>query len=126
MIGTSSYSGTSIPREKHLEPFDQNFLFRLNQTIDEHMNDSCWDVMVLAKKLGVSRRTLYRKVQHLLGIAPATYVRACRLEKAAVLLRSGKFSTVAEVSNHVGLSQEHLTRLYKKRFGTSPGKDLCR
>lgn len=109
---------------EELSPWDMQLLRRLDRAIEEQMPDGDLGMETLSRKLGLSRRTLYRHSQRLLGMAPATYVRQKRLTKASRLLQDSRLSRVADVARAVGLSHEHLTRLYKARFGVIPSHHL--
>lgn len=63
---------------------------------------------------------LIRLFRHITGIAPHAYLRQLRLENARVLLSQGK--SIADAAFQSGFSdQSHLTRLFKTRYGVTPG-----
>ncbi|MEH6408026.1 MAG: substrate-binding domain-containing protein, partial [Leeuwenhoekiella sp.] len=58
---------------------EQAFLCRINEAIDEHIEDSHFSVENLADILKISRVQLYRKVKALLGISISEYINEKRL-----------------------------------------------
>lgn len=71
--------------------------------------------------LGLSERTLYRRLGELAGLTPAAWLRELRLAQARQLLEAGDFGTVAQVAEAVGFaSVKHFSNLYAERFGRRP------
>ena len=74
----------------------------------------------LARGLGVSRATLFRKFRNELGQSPKAYLDDIRLTQARELLRKGN-SAVKEVAYACGFHCSHyFSRTYRSRFGESP------
>jgi AraC-like DNA-binding protein len=74
----------------------------------------------IAANLGRSREGFTRMVTRELGIAPHAYRVLARLNLARQLLRQG--SPIAVAAAEAGFSdQSHLTRLFRRTFGTTPG-----
>ena len=84
----------------------------------------------LARAAHVSERTLYEGFQREFGLAPLTYVRRFRLERAREALIASApddGATVAEVAASHGFG--HLGRFaasYRERYGESPSETLRR
>jgi signal transduction histidine kinase/DNA-binding response OmpR family regulator len=75
----------------------------------------------LAQLLGLSKRTLYRRLGELAGLSPAAWLREQRLHKARQLLEAGDFGTVVAVAEAVGFaSAKHFGNVYAERFGCRP------
>jgi AraC-like DNA-binding protein len=78
----------------------------------------------LAGQLAMNRKTLYRKVQSLIQLAPADLIRQYRLRKAAELLRAGH--NVAETADLVGFSTpSHFTIVFKEIYQQTPTEFLA-
>ncbi|MGK9286369.1 helix-turn-helix domain-containing protein [Sinorhizobium meliloti] len=78
-------------------------------------------VMIAARQLGVSERTLHRHVRKRTGEAPSFWIELARARRALRALRVGL--PLAEVAFDAGYAdQAHFTRAFGARFGCSPAK----
>lgn len=107
-----------------LDEWDLRFLARIDHVLDEHLQDESLGVDRFAKLAAVSRRTLYRKIRELMGCSPAALLKEKRLERGFLLVEDGEVECLAELSEKLGVSREHLVRIYKSRHGISPGKHI--
>ena len=99
---------------------DEKFLNRLMLIIENHIDDSEFDVEQLITEVGMSKRVLYKKLSSLTDMTAADFVRSVRLKKAAMLLENGGFN-VSEVAFAVGFNDpKYFTKSFKKQFGKSP------
>jgi AraC-like DNA-binding protein len=81
-------------------------------------------VAELARRAGVSTRTLERAFRRELGQPPARYARALRLDQARALLRAGHLR-VSQVATRIGYdSLPAFSSAYRARFGHPPSEDL--
>lgn len=98
---------------------DQEFLMKVTDIVKRHL-DHEFNVDTLCGKLNMSRSSFYSKIRALTGHSPGDFVRQVRMNEAAVLLRSRKY-TVAEVSDHLGYSDpKYFTDTFKKHYGITP------
>ena len=68
----------------------------------------------------MSRSSFYNKIKVLTGISPSDFVRQIRMNEAALLLKSRKY-TVAEVSDKLGYGDpKYFTDTFKKHYGVTP------
>lgn len=75
----------------------------------------------LAKKVGCSQFYLSRTFSRETGLTIAQYLRKLRMEKAAELLRSGKYN-VTEAALEVGYSSlSHFSHTFHQTYGCCPG-----
>ncbi|MGY2806809.1 helix-turn-helix domain-containing protein [Bradyrhizobium sp. USDA 4506] len=82
--------------------------------------ESVAPIAAIAAGFGRSREGFSRMVSRELGIAPHTFRLLARLNLARQLLRAG--APIAAVAVDAGFSdQSHLTRLFRRTFGTTPG-----
>ena len=81
-----------------------------------------WTIDELAAAVHVSRSTLVRRFNDLVGEPPATYLTRWRMELAARLLReSGQ--PVGRISHLVGYTSEYaFSRAFRKHRGEPPGR----
>jgi len=74
----------------------------------------------LASKVGLSRFHFIRLFRENIGMTPRAYTRNIRLIQAKRLIHAG--TSLAEVASATRFSdQSHLTREFKRVYGTSPG-----
>lgn len=95
------------------------FLVRIYALLEEHLDDPSISVDWLADQLAMNRKTLYRKVQSLIQLAPADLIRQYRMRKAAELLHAGH--NVSETADLVGFnSPSHFTTVFKETYEQTP------
>lgn len=76
----------------------------------------------ITKMLYISRTKLYYKIKGLTGETPSSFFRTYKLNRAAELLKSGKY-TMAEIADKTGFStQSHFSVVFKKQFGVTPSE----
>jgi AraC family transcriptional regulator len=95
------------------------------QTARELLHDSCTDSVTIsgvAGAAGVHPIHLSRTFRHFFHCTPGDYLRKCRIEKAASLLRLGHAS-IAEVALESGYTdQSQLSKAFRREFGTTPAE----
>ncbi len=75
----------------------------------------------MAARVGVSESQLLRAFRQTTGETPHAYLVRLRLEAARDLLRRSRAS-LAAVAAEVGFAdQSHMTRLFRRRYGLTPG-----
>jgi len=81
---------------------------------------SGFDIPQLAKRLGVTPRTLARKLERSLGMSPIAFVQQLRVEAAVQLLETTDWS-LDRISEQVGYADPHtLSRLIHRELQVSP------
>jgi transcriptional regulator GlxA family with amidase domain len=99
---------------------DEEFLKKAVAIIEKHLNDTDFDINILADNMFVSRPTLYRKFTNLTGLSPSGFIRNVRLKHAYVMLQD-KFISIVEIAEAVGFSDpKHFYKCFKKEFGITP------
>jgi DNA-binding response OmpR family regulator len=97
---------------------DQELLRRVREVAEAAVAETDFDTPQLVAKMGVSERTLYRKLKELTGLTPAAYLREVRLEHARQLLERRAMQTVAEVAYAVGFDNPgYFATVFLKRYG---------
>lgn len=114
---------TTLPvEEPHLElpsNLDDEFMKRVIQVIKDGLGKEL-NVDILCSAMNMSRTSFYNKIKALTGISPAEFIRNIRMQEAAALLRSRKY-TVAEVSDKMGFADpKYFTDTFKKFYGIPP------
>ncbi|KIC95316.1 response regulator [Flavihumibacter solisilvae] len=99
---------------------DEKFLEQLNDAICRNIEDADLDVEKLARKMTMSRITLYRKIKAVSDLTPLELINITRLKKAAEYLAEGEHR-IYEISNMVGFSsQSNFARNFLKQFKMTP------
>ncbi len=84
----------------------------------KHLSES-FSIAQLARAVGVSQRTLARRLDESLGLSPIAFVQRLRVETAAQLLETTR-SSVEEVAARVGYADAGTVRRLLRRAGVSP------
>lgn len=101
---------------------DENFLKKLNEIINSHINDVNLDVDMIAGLMNLSRPTLYRKINGLSNLTPNELIKISRLKRAAELILQGNLK-IYEIAEMVGFnSQSYFSRAFAKQFNMSPSQ----
>ena len=101
---------------------DKHFMEELYKLMEDELTNSELDVTRITKLLLISRTKLYYKIKGLTGETPANFFRTYKLNRAAELLKSGKY-TVSEIADKCGFStQSHFSVVFKKQFGVAPSE----
>ena len=115
-----NFNGQQTTPEVEMDELDKKLLNQIREMIEENMVDSDFNVSMLQEKMGMGNKQLYRKLKAITGQTPVEYIRDMRMQKAAKLLKSGKFS-VSEVMYTVGFSNSsYFSKCFSKAFGMTP------
>lgn len=101
---------------------DEVFLNKLDEIIEENMQDEQFGVSDLSHKLNISRSGLYTKVKKITGVSVSKYICNIRLYKAKELLLSTS-KTISETAFEVGFhSTSYFIKCYHEFYGFPPGE----
>ena len=107
---------------EQLSVYDQDFLERLHQIVDKHLDDENFSVELLAEQAMISRSQLHRKLKALLNQSPSEFIRTIRLAKGRQLLQKG-VGNVTEISFMVGFSSpKYFSTKFKEKYGIKPSE----
>lgn len=99
---------------------DEEFLKKLNEIVQENMQNPDFSLVDICEQLCMSRSSLNRKIKGILDITPNDYIRIERLKKAAQLLRDGDCK-INEVCYMVGFNTpSYFAKCFQKQFGVLP------
>ena len=105
---------------QHSDSADARLLAKITETMEAHIADSEFNVTRLQETLGLGSKLLYRKVKQMTGKTPVEFIRHIRMQRAALLLRDGRFS-VSEVMYMVGFSNaSSFSKVFQKTYGITP------
>jgi signal transduction histidine kinase/AraC-like DNA-binding protein/FixJ family two-component response regulator len=115
---------TPVPNNSAEAPRpDPDLLDALRQALPSVLADPGFTPVELAARLGLSERTLYRRLKEQTGLAPATWLREVRLNHARHLLETRALPTVAEVAYAAGFTDpSYFGQVFNKRFGKKPSE----
>lgn len=112
--------------ETHLEllagnELDQKFLKKLEEIVEQHMEDPEFDVDQLVQLAGMGRSSFFEKLKALTGMTPANFVLIYRLKKAAALLISQPKLQMNDIASLLGFSSgRYFSRCFKHHFNVTP------
>ena len=120
------FTGIQDQREKvkpiGLKSDEERMMERMMNVINNNLNDPQLNVEQLARKVGMSRVQLHRRLKEMLGISTGEFIRNIRLTQAAKLLESKNIS-ISQVAYAVGYSNPSLfSAAFKKFYGLSPSE----
>ena len=110
------------PLENRQQELKRIWLNKLVSVLEEHMENTEFNVAMLCQLLGMNRKLLYRKIKQLTGVTPVSLIRRVRMIRAATLLLQGRF-TVSEVMYMVGYSNpSYFSRCFMAEYNISPSQ----
>jgi DNA-binding response OmpR family regulator len=110
------------PKEIAVTSYDEKFLQRAMNIIEQHLSNPDFDVTILAREVGMSRMQLHRKLQALTNQSANKFIRSLRLKKAADLLNQ-KYGNVAQIAYEVGFNNPaYFAECFRKQFGKLPSE----
>lgn len=105
-------------------PLDQEnmadeFMQKLHGILEQQLDNTAFTVDHLAREVGMSRRTLHRKLSATTQLSPNELIRNYRLKRAATLLKKGK--NASETAYLVGFeSPAYFATSFKEFFQKTP------
>ncbi len=119
--GRAEVQEAGVPSQpKALSKEDERFCRKLERLVNTRMRNPNLNIDVIAAQFGMGRTNFYRKVRELMGMSPNDYLRKCRMERAAELLRTTVLP-VADVCAQVGMPDaQYFSRVFKSYFGMPP------
>lgn len=110
------------PGQLTVDTVDEQFISRLIELIETHMEDEDFGVDMLAEKIGMSQSVLYKKLKAVTDMSVNDFSKSIRLKRAAQLLKTKKH-TIYEVGYMVGFTdRKYFSREFKKQFGKTPSE----
>ncbi len=81
----------------HEDPFEDPFIQKLSNILRDHLEDEDFGVSELARKAGLSRSQLHRRIKSVTGKSTSLFIREYRLVVAFDMLQR-KDATVSEIA----------------------------
>lgn len=106
--------------DEPLDSRDDEFMKKLVNYINEHIDDTNLSPDELANGLKISRWNLTCKVKSLVGQPPVEFIKEIRLNRAAQLIKEGELS-MTQISYMIGMTDSrYFSRCFKQKFGMTP------
>ncbi len=110
------------PEKISINAEEENLVAKMLKAIETHMDDEQYNADMLARDMAMSRASLYKKLQTMLGITPTDFIRNVRLKRAAQLLDKTTLN-INEIAIQVGFATpRNFSTQFKKMFGILPSK----
>lgn len=98
---------------------DNEFMQKVTVLVKENLGKDL-TVDTLCAGMNMSRTSFYNKIKALTGMAPNNFIRNIRMQEAAALLKSQRY-TVAEVADMMEFADpKYFTDTFKKFYGVPP------
>ena len=113
---------TSGLADNVLSPQDKAFMDEFYAIMEKELSNPDLDINHITEIMHVSRSKFYYKVKGLTGEKPGNFFRLFKLNRAAELLREGKYN-VSEIADITGFSSlSYFSASFKKQFGVAPSE----
>ena len=90
--------------------------------MEEELANPDMDINRMTELLHVSRSKLYYKIKGLTGENPSSFFKTYKLNRAAELIREGKYN-LSEISLLTGFNTlSHFSTSFKRHFGVAPSE----
>lgn len=105
---------------RKLSESDREFINAVTDYIVTHMTGEPISIDSLSEEMCMSRASFFRKMKSLTGMTPNDFILSYRLDKAASMLKEGRWR-INEISDMLGFSSpSHFAKVFKNKFGVSP------
>ena len=105
-----------------LSPRDAAFMKDLYELMEKELANADLDIIRIAGMMKISRTKFYYKVKGLTGENPSVFFRRYKLNRAADLLKEGKYN-MSEIAYMTGFNTlSHFSTSFKKQFGVPPSE----
>lgn len=119
-IESGSENSGQEDRWQALPEADREFINSVTDYIVTHMTGAPISIESLSEEMCMSRASFFRKMKSLTGMTPNDFILSYRLDKAASMLKEGRWR-VNEISDMLGFSsQSHFSKVFKNKFGVPP------
>lgn len=120
----SQSTQTDKIEENVLSPQDNMFMTELYHLMENELSNPELDITRMTQLLKISRTKFYYKVKGLTGENPSVFFKTYKLNRAAELLKEGKY-TISEIADMTGFNTlSHFSKSFKQQFGIPPSEYL--
>lgn len=119
---SSSISSFELLDGNLIHQEDKQLLNNIIKIIDENISSIDISSDLIAEKLCMSKRKLYRKMKELTNNTPTDFIKSYKLELSATLLKKTN-STVQEIMYKVGFNNRaYFYKEFSRKYNVTPGK----
>ena len=105
-----------------LSPRDAAFMKELYELMEKELANTDLDILRITEMMKISRTKFYYKVKGLTGVNPSVFFKRYKLNRAAELLKEGKYN-MSEIAYMTGFNTlSHFSTSFKKQFGVPPSE----
>ena len=102
-------------------PIDKEILDRAMAVIEQHLDDTEFNVNVFAREMAMARTNLFTKLKAITGQTPNDFILTIRLKKGALMLRNNPELNITEISDRIGFSSSrYFSKCFKDIYHVSP------
>lgn len=102
-------------------PIDKDILDRAMAIIEQHLDDTEFNVNVFAREMAMARTNLFTKLKAITGQTPNDFILTIRLKKGALMLRNNPELNITEISDKIGFSSSrYFSKCFKDIYHVSP------
>ena len=102
-------------------PMDKEMLDRAMAIIEQHLDNTDFNVNIFARQMGMARTNLFTKLKAVTGQTPNDFILSIRLKKGAVMLRNNPELNITEISDRIGFSSSrYFSKCFKEIYHVSP------
>lgn len=110
------------PSSITITSLDEKLVQKALCCVEQNMDNTEFSVEQLASDIGMTRMSLYRKLQSLTGQSPVEFIRSIRLKRAAQLLKDTDL-TIKEIADMTGFNiTRYFTKCFKEMFDMLPSE----
>jgi len=106
----------------HISGEYKAFLDACIAVVEKHLDDDTFNIQVLAREIGMSHSSLYKKIKTISGQSANAFIRFIRLRKAAEIFINSN-ANINETAFYVGIKDiKYFREQFTKTFGLKPSE----
>ncbi|MEZ4775919.1 MAG: two-component regulator propeller domain-containing protein [Bacteroidia bacterium] len=110
------------PQEVTVTTADEKFLRKALEVVENHMDNSDFDIEHFAEEMAVSRALLFTKIKTLTDQTPNNFIKNIRLKRAAQLLRDHNMN-ISELAWQVGFKDpKYFSKCFVQEYNLTPSE----
>lgn len=100
---------------------DKKFIDQAMEIIEQHLDDTNFNVDIFAREMGIARTKLFNKLKDITGQTPYDFIITVRLKRAAFMLKNNPELNISEIADYSGFSSpRQFTKTFKAKFRVIP------
>ena len=120
LLSAGANAAGKIIEKKRLDDPDAEFLYKLQNAVEENLTEKKLNVQILSRIMAMDRTVLYRRMMALTGLTPSVYIKTARMNAARQLLTETNLG-IADIATKAGFaSPKYFSKVFRQHFGKSP------